>query len=178
MDSTGGVTEADALMLQKFFESGSHDAASADAVMAPSIKGAKERLARAALRSLGRPVDLHDATYYKNDHGDRPDAKWAQKRLTGDVKVVVFGHTHRPLKTDFEGNGLYLNSGAWANQMTLPAPSESVSEWMSRIRSNSEKNRAAFPTYVTLSAENGVTAVSLNAWEGTERLLWQKAIRA
>jgi UDP-2,3-diacylglucosamine pyrophosphatase LpxH len=178
MGGAGNVTDADTMLLQQFLEKGGEGAAAVDAVMAPSLKGAKARLARTAIRSLGRPTHLDDATYYQTDHGDRPDAKWARARLTGDVKAVVFGHTHHPLKTEFEGIGLYVNSGAWANQMTLPGPADDVSEWLSRIRSNSEQNRMAFPTYVTLKAEEGGAAVSLNTWQGTERTLWQKFIQA
>jgi UDP-2,3-diacylglucosamine pyrophosphatase LpxH len=176
--ATNGVTETDALLLQQYFESDGDDASPAHAVMAPSLRAAKVHLARAALGSLGRPVNLRDETYYKNEHTDRADARWALKRLTGDVRVVVFGHTHRPLKTEFEGNGLYVNSGAWANQITLPAPSEDISGWMARIRSNSEHNRAAFPTYVTLKTQDGGVEVSLNLWEGAEHVLWRNSIRA
>src|SRR6185503_3210819 len=180
-DAVGGssaVSDADAFLLQQYFESDGDDVSPEHAVMAPSLKTAKRRLARAAIGSLGRPIDLRDEMYYKTDHANRADAMWARQRLTGDVRVVVFGHTHRPLKTEFEGNGLYVNSGAWANQMTLPGPSEDIGDWMSSVRSNSERNRAGFPTYVTLTAETGGADVSLNLWEGAGRLLWRKSIRA
>jgi UDP-2,3-diacylglucosamine pyrophosphatase LpxH len=175
-DTAGGITQADAALLQQFFESSGEDQIAVQPVLGPSIEGAKKRLVQAAIRSLGRPVDPRDTTYYYLDHRDRDDVKWAPERLTGKVKVVVFGHTHRPLKTEFEGGGLYLNSGAWANQITLPAPADNLSDWMSRIRTNSDQNRAAFPTYITLTAEDGGATASLNVWEGAERSLWRKHI--
>jgi len=92
--------------------------------------------------------------------------------------MVVFGHTHRPLKTEFAGGELYLNSGAWANQITLPGPADNLSEWILKIRTNSDQNRAGFSTYITLTAENGGATASLNVWEGTERPLWRKHILA
>ncbi len=176
--SSGGITPADAVLLQQFLESSGGGHAPAQPVMGPTMEGAKNRLAQAAIGSLGRPVDLHDTTYYYDNHLEREDVKWARERLKGDIKVVVFGHTHRPLKNEFEGGGLYLNSGAWANQITLPGPADDVSEWISKIRSNSELNRAAFPTYVTLTAEDGGATASLNVWEGAERSLWRKHIPA
>lgn len=175
---TDGISQADALLLEQYFESSGDEPDAAQPTMGARFQRAKTRLVKAAVQSLGRPIDLHDTSYYQSDHHDRADVRWAHTRLTGNVKVVVFGHTHRPLKTEFEGDGLYVNSGAWANQITLPGPNEEVSEWMARIRTNSDRNRAAFPTYVTLTAEDGGAMVSLNVWEGAERSLWKKSIRA
>lgn len=176
--SSGGITPTDAVLLQQFLESSGEDHPTAQPVMGPKMESAKKRLAQAAIRSLGRPLDLHDTTYYYDNHVEREDVKWARQRLQGEVKVVVFGHTHRPLKNEFEGGGLYLNSGAWANQITLPGPADDISAWISKIRTNSELNRTAFPTYVTLAAENDGATASLNVWEGAERSLWRKHIPA
>jgi hypothetical protein len=176
--ATSGISEADAILINQYLESTGEDGVGAAPVMRPSLAGVKKRLARAAISSLGRPVDLNDINYYRRDHPEREDTKWAKKRLTGNVKVVVFGHTHRPLKTEFDHGRLYLNSGAWANQITLPGSGEDVADWMTRIRANDERNRRAFPSYVTFApVDNGITA-KLNLWEGSERTLWQKDIPA
>ncbi len=178
MGNQAGITQADAVLMQQFFESSGEDHAAAQPVMGSRLEGARRRLAQAAIRSLGRPIDLRDPTYYSADHLDRNDVRSARSRLIGDVKIVVFGHTHRPLKAEFEGGGLYLNSGAWANQITLPGPADDISEWISRIRTNSDQNRAAFPTYIVITPESNGATAALNVWESAERSLWRKHIPA
>jgi len=176
--ATSGVTDADALLFARYFESTEEEPAAEVPVLRPSFAGAKKRLARAAVGCLGRPLGLRDRAYYQCDHPEREDVKWARKRLQGDVKVVVFGHTHRPLKAEFDDGRVYLNSGAWANQITLPGPQDDIEAWMGRIRCNDESNRTAFPTYITLFPNgSGVTAM-LNLWDGKEETLWQKNIPA
>ena len=172
------VTSADALLLNQYFESDGFAPAAAGPVMGPNLQKIQERLARAAIAALGRPVDLSDSVYYWSDHPEREDVKCAERRLAGNVKAVVFGHTHRPLKNEFDGGKIYVNSGAWANQITLPVAGESVLDWLARLGLNDQMNCASFPTYVTFTATGAGTAVSLNLWNRQEQERWRKDITA
>jgi len=177
-DALGAISQAEAILLQRFFESSGQAEASTTPVFGPKLDATRKKLARAAIRSLGRPDDLRDSTEYYLDHESRKDAQSALNRLTGDVKAVIYGHTHRPLKSEFKGRGLYINSGAWANQITLPLPDEDIGEWMSRVLTNDDFNRSAFPTYIVLAPDSNGVTVSLNVWEDAEGTLWKTHIPA
>lgn len=149
------------------------------ALALPPFGFVKMRLLAAALAALERFQTVKDpAKYYKADHPDNEAARWAKSRFEGDIRIVVFGHTHEALKTEFK-EGLYLNSGAWANMIEMPRGDDKVlDQWLENIAAN-KFDIAAFPTYVKLAPRgNGVTA-SLNAWtNGKEQVLWQKAASA
>jgi UDP-2,3-diacylglucosamine pyrophosphatase LpxH len=108
---------------------------------------------------------------------DDPFARAARSKLCGDVKVVMFGHTHKALTAEFP-EGLYVNSGAWANLVRLPSSAERevILAWLGAIADNSFA-RTASPTYALVEpAGQGVT-VSLNLWtEGGGQTLWAKSI--
>lgn len=149
------------------------------ALALPGFGFVKMRLLAAALGALERFQTVKDpATYYKADHPKNEAAVWAKSRFEGDIRVVVFGHTHEALKTEFK-EGLYLNSGAWANLIEMPRGDDKVLEqWLEKIAAN-QFDVTSFPTYVKLAPQGrGITA-SLNAWTGgKEQVLWQKGVPA
>jgi predicted phosphodiesterase len=106
-----------------------------------------------------------------------PFTRAARSALRGDVRVVVFGHTHEALAAEFR-EGLYVNSGAWANLVRLPADPQrkTVEAWLSKIADNTFE-RTASPTYVLVEPAGQGVKVSLNLWtEGGGRPLWAKSI--
>src|SRR5262249_39912344 len=137
------------------------------------------RLASSALLSLRRfgalEVGQPEASP-ATARGD-PFARAARSALTGDVRVVVYGHTHEAMIAEL-AEGIYVNSGAWANLVRLPADTkrDAVVAWLEGIADNTFE-RTSRPTYVLVEpAEPGVT-VSLNLWtDGRGRPLWQKRI--
>jgi UDP-2,3-diacylglucosamine pyrophosphatase LpxH len=44
----------------------------------------------------------------------------AARRLSAGRRVVVFGHTHLPKHIQFQGGGLYLNTGTWCPIVQFP----------------------------------------------------------
>jgi predicted phosphodiesterase len=137
------------------------------------------RLATSALQSLHRfgAIQLGEpkASLYAQS-GD-PFSHAAQAALVGDVRIVVFGHTHEALVAEFR-EGIYVNSGAWANVVRLPASADrkSIVAWLKGIENNSFEVTAA-PTYVLVEPGGSGVTVSLNQWtQNGKRSLWSKHI--
>lgn len=51
---------------------------------------------------------------------DAPTWESAQALATGDVKHVVFGHTHLPKRIALKSGGFYINGGTWADVFEFP----------------------------------------------------------
>jgi hypothetical protein len=130
-----------------------------------------------ALQALTRfQMAQQGDAFFKADHPNNAAAIGARSRLLGKVKVVVFGHTLEALKAEF-AEGIYVNSGTWADLVSLPQGGRSeMLKWLEDVAANSFE-RTAYPTYVKLEpAGDGIT-VSLNLWsEVGERVLWAKSI--
>lgn len=138
----------------------------------------KNRLKNTALRGLGRPPALGDTAFYSQNHPDKTDVTWAKAELVGKVQVVVFGHTHRPLKNEFGTDMVYLNSGTWANLIELPAKDEDFPAWLEKL-ANDDFDPTSFPTYITLEPEGDGVLAELNHWDGAQgHSLWGKHITA
>ena len=163
---------ADAEDVQSFLESSESGLARTEKVFGPKMEKIKRRILARALSSLERHHQ-QDENFFQADHPSNVVARSAQKRLAGNVKVVVYGHTHEALKTEFP-EGIYVNSGAWANIVRLPSgDAQSQLTWLDRLGDNSFE-RTSFPTYVKVEPS---MQVSLCEWTHTgERTLWQSAI--
>jgi UDP-2,3-diacylglucosamine pyrophosphatase LpxH len=100
------------------------------------------RLATCALQSLHRfgAIRLGQSGAPLTARPGDPFSRAAQAALVGEVRVVVFGHTHEALATEFPG-GVYVNSGAWANLVRLPAGSQrqAVEKWLRAYPDNPER---------------------------------------
>jgi UDP-2,3-diacylglucosamine pyrophosphatase LpxH len=139
----------------------------------------KLRLLVSALLTLNRfRAAQQGETFYAANHRDNTTARYAhQNWLKGDVKVVVFGHTHEALTATFP-EGVYINGGAWANLVKLPSGADpsSLVNWFQGIADNTFE-RTSFPTFVRVASEGGGVSVGLNAWTETgERRLWGGSI--
>lgn len=148
------------------------------ATLGPRLRKVRLWLVSWALQVLARfqAVELGEA-FYDADHPHNAAAAGARKRLAGSaVKLVVFGHTHEALKTEFD-EGLYVNSGTWADLITLPRGGrDAMLSWLDSIATNTFE-RKPYPTYVTVEPAGGGVSVSLNLWtDAGERPLWQKNI--
>jgi hypothetical protein len=102
----------------------------------------------------------------------------AKGRLVGDVKVAIFGHTHEALKAEYDDGRVYVNSGAWANLMRLPAATDysTLLAWTRSLADNTFE-RVSDPTYVRVESDAGGATVALCRWgPGGEQVLWQKTI--
>lgn len=87
----------------------------------------------------------------------------------GDIKHVIFGHTHLPKRVPLESGGFYLNSGTWADVLRFPAEivAGSDEEALPRLREFVEAMRASdfsdytlfHPTYVRLDLDASDTVV-------------------
>jgi putative phosphoesterase len=63
---------------------------------------------------LGRKVGLFHATPRKNNlywFEDRPEKFFQEMAEKIDVDILVYGHTHKPYRKDFEGN-IFINAGS------------------------------------------------------------------
>jgi hypothetical protein len=130
-----------------------------------------------ALQSLARFQAIKQGEEFLNaDHPHNPAAIGARSRLAGDVKLVVFGHTHEALKTEFS-EGLYVNCGTWADLVALPRDDrEAMQKWLHDVAAN-KFERTAYPTYVKIRPASGGIDVSLNLWtDAGEKQLWAKNI--
>jgi hypothetical protein len=141
------------------------------------INRIRESFGNALLRLLGRPNQFGDLEFYKVDQTGE-DVERARERVQGDVQIVVFGHTHAALKSEFADNRVYINSGTWANLVGLPSGSKDFPAWLDRIATN-QFERTSYPTYVVLSPDGSGAKASLNHWSSQgEQTLWSKTITA
>ena len=102
----------------------------------------------------------------------------AAQEFIGDVKIVVYGHTHAALKSEIPGKGLYLNSGTWANMLALPTDASNLPAWLDSIFNNTFRP-LVFLTYIRMSPSSDGVEASLNCWsDGREKVLWSKHISA
>ena len=147
------------------------------AVLGPKFDHIKLWFVSWAVRGLARfQAKERGKAFYQENHPHNYAVKGAKKRLSGDVKLVIFGHTHEALKTEFE-NGVYVNSGTWANLIDLPKDVRSeMLEWLKKLADN-EFEKTAFPTFIELEPVTSGVDVSLNSWsvKGAEQL-WTKNI--
>lgn len=146
--------------------------------LGPKLTKVRLWLVSWALQVLARFQAVNQGeAFYHADHPQNAAALGAQSRLKeSNIKVVVFGHTHEALKTEFK-EGLYVNSGTWADLVGLPQNGrEAMLSWLDSIAANTFE-RKSHPTYVTIEPSGGGVAVSLNLWtDAGERTLWKKNI--
>jgi hypothetical protein len=150
---------------------------SSDAVLGPKLTRVRLWLLSWALQALARFQAVQQGAEFLNiDHPGNAAAIGAEKRFTDKVKVVVFGHTHEVLKTEF-AKGLYVNSGTWADMIALPQDGrKAILNWLDDVAAN-RFTRTAYPTYVKIEPASSGVAVSLNLWDDNkEQLLWSKNI--
>jgi UDP-2,3-diacylglucosamine pyrophosphatase LpxH len=138
------------------------------------------KLLVSALQTLNRfRAAQQGEAFYTANHHDDVSAVYARRNwLKGDVKVVIFGHTHEALTATFP-EGIYVNSGAWANLVKLPSGTATVplQQWFAGLADNTFE-RTSFPTFVRLAPEGDGMMVSLNAWTlSGEKKLWQRDVR-
>ena len=130
-----------------------------------------------AVRGLARfQAKQRGAQFYLDDHPKNTAAKGAKTRFEGDVKVVVFGHTHEALKTEFDDR-VYVNSGTWANLIELPTDTGSdMLKWLQDL-ADDKFEKTAFPTFVQFEPADQGVDVSLNSWSlKGANTLWTKNI--
>lgn len=79
--------------------------------------------------------------------------------------LVIHGHTHAA-KAYRVGQGLYLNSGTWAQLMRLPASEASEEEWLEFLRRLDSGKGDSFPrpTFIRVRAYAGATHAELCGW--------------
>lgn len=148
-----------------------------DPVLGPKLTRVRRWFLSWALQTLARfQAAQQGAAFFNANHPDNAAAIGARSRLTGDVKLVVFGHTHEALKTEF-AEGLYVNSGTWADLVALPQGGrEAMLKWLDDVAAN-KFERTSYPTYVKIEPASGGVAVSLNLWDGNQgQTLWSKNI--
>jgi UDP-2,3-diacylglucosamine pyrophosphatase LpxH len=165
---------ADTEDMESFLGSSEPDTAGGEKVFGPRMDKIKRRLLSRALNSLERLAAAQQGeNFFQANHPSNVVARDARKRLTGKVQVVVFGHTHEALKTEFP-EGIYLNCGTWANLIKLPTgDAQSQFAWLDQLGDNSFE-RTSFPTYGKV--EPGLR-ISLCSWtDAGERTLWKKVI--
>jgi UDP-2,3-diacylglucosamine pyrophosphatase LpxH len=154
------------------------NAGAPDGTMGPTLDRVMLWLLSWAIRGLARfQVQEQGEQFYRDDHPNNSAAKGGQARLEGDVKVVVFGHTHEALKTEF-GDRVYVNSGTWANLIELPSDAgSSMRTWLEALAANRFK-KTAFPTFIKIQpADSGGVHLSLNSWgDNGDKTLWKKNI--
>jgi len=160
------------------FLSSQHVAGDEAASLGPKLTKVRLWLVSWALQVLARFQAANQGeAFYNADHPRNAAAIGAQERLKkGKVKLVVFGHTHEALKTEFK-EGLYVNSGTWADLVALPKDGrDAMKSWLDSVATNTFQ-RTTYPTYVTVEPAGGGVSVSLNLWTDTGgRPLWQKNI--
>ena len=165
--------------LQYYLEHDEGESAETAAVLGPISDFIKFHVTSTALAGLSRfrkAQEQDEAAFYEKNYPGRKDVKGGRTRLRGEVKVVVFGHTHEALKTEF-GEGLYVNSGTWANLIRMPADKKAVMlAWLKGIAANTFE-KTSYPTYVKIEPDAGGVEVSLNLWSVQNgQTLWQKSI--
>jgi hypothetical protein len=133
----------------------------------------RRKLLAAAFEALERFKQPRSAHYFEEDHPDNALAKKAIGQFQDDVRIVVNGHTHEALKAEF-GQGMYINSGTWADLIELPSASGQFEDWLKSVDNNTF-DRPAFPTFVQIEPEGTGCRASLNHWHDTRpEILWSK----
>lgn len=162
----------------RWFLNAKEPATESDAqVLGPVFDHVRLKFLAWALHNLNRFKAAQEGeAFYQRDHPLTPDSIGAKSCIEGKVKVVVFGHTHEALKTEFS-DGLYVNSGTWANLVRMPRnDKDAMLAWLQTIANNSFE-KTAYPTYVKVEPSGQGVSVSLNLWtDNGEHRLWQKNI--
>jgi UDP-2,3-diacylglucosamine pyrophosphatase LpxH len=70
------------------------------------------------------------------------------------TRIVIMGHTHRPMVRSYGQDKLYINSGTWTRMINLTIGSIGIS---------------VKPTYVLIEYEKGVPNARLLEWKGAHR---------
>jgi UDP-2,3-diacylglucosamine pyrophosphatase LpxH len=110
-----------------------------------------------------RRISAKDS-FYKVDVPDSLNG--AVTRLTDQgAHLVVFGHTHSA-KAYLVGQGLYLNSGTWAQLTRLPKEDTSETVWADFLQELKEGRAGSFccPTFIRISKGQATTA-TLFEWQ-------------
>ncbi|HEV7397525.1 MAG TPA: metallophosphoesterase [Pyrinomonadaceae bacterium] len=165
-------------LLEEYLNGSSSVAALAEASLGRHPEHVKLKLVLWALKGLTRFKTLPGEDDYSQDYPSDMAARGARLLLRGDVKVVVFGHTHEALKTEF-AEGLYVNAGTWANLIRMPqANSEALLAWANGLSTNSFEITSN-PTFVQIDPHPEGVTVSLKGWtEAGQNTLWTTTIRA
>jgi len=163
--------------METFLSGNEEPGAAPNPTLGPRFTKVRLWLLSWALQGLARFQAIKQGkAIFNNDHPNNPAAIGARTRLEGDVKVVVFGHTHEALKTEFT-EGLYVNSGTWADMVALPQNGrEEMLKWLDAVAHN-DFERTAYPTYIKIKPIRSGISVSLNLWTDVgEQQLWAKNI--
>jgi UDP-2,3-diacylglucosamine pyrophosphatase LpxH len=139
--------------------------------IAGGFSSTRADLAFVALRKLVRDDHTFDVT--EEQGGGYRDA--AQAHLDAGFKWVVFGHTHRAVCERMDG-GVYLNSGTWADLMSVPPALQSEDEeeaqsaaraWLQDVHAGDlEQWVRRRPTFVKLDVDGDrVVAAELRVFE-------------
>ena len=86
--------------------------------------------------------------------------------LKRDANILIHGHTHSA-KAYRVGNGMYFNSGTWAQLLSLPDPNAGKPTWDKFLKNIEDNTYKTFvkPTYVRITLGNdGVTWAGLHEW--------------
>lgn len=94
--------------------------------------------------------------------------------LQHDTNLVITGHTHKA-KLYPVGNGLYINTGTWAQLLETPeknAPEEIWLQFVENLKKGSQWDDKSFsrPTFanIVFDAKSGKTSASLMQWTNKE----------
>ncbi len=161
-----------------FLEADEPNATPGQPTLGGALDATKVRLITAALWTLARfRSSQGGARTVATASNDDNIAASAKGRMVGDVKLVIFGHTHEALKAEFD-TGVYVNSGAWANLMQLPSATDyaTLLTWTRSLADNTFE-RVSEPTYVRIEPGRDGATVALCRWGANgEEELWRKAI--
>jgi UDP-2,3-diacylglucosamine pyrophosphatase LpxH len=105
-------------------------------------------------------------TFFEIDKLDDP-SNYLQPVFKGGADLVIHGHTHSAKMCALEG-GLYINTGTWAQLLSLPKSYESASKWeefLGQLKTNSVEGRCR-PTlaHVKYNEKNNQTTAHLLEW--------------
>jgi hypothetical protein len=82
------------------------------------------------------------------------------------INLVAHGHTHSA-KSYLLGQGLYLNSGTWAQLTRLPdshAPENTWSDFLTQLKEG-RADSFLYPTFIRISEGKGKTTATLFKWQ-------------
>ncbi len=169
---------SDATVIERFLNSRAASDSPVAQTLGLDTNALKRKFTSLALRGLNRfAFDEGSAGYYEQDRTEDPAARGGRSCLRGRIKVVVFGHTHEALKAEF-AEGVYVNSGTWANVIELPRKNDSsLLTWYDQLIDNSFTVLSK-PTYVRVaSAGRSGANVGLTQWTSNgPRVLWERQV--